>query len=235
MEQRGYIRLHRCLLENPISKKPVYAWLWTTLLLLANHQPNKFMWNGDIIIIKEGELLTGRKELSLKTGIPETTIEDILKYLERQHQIRQQKTTKFRIITIIEWKKYQSSDIKSDNKPTTSRQQADTNKNDKNDKNDKKHLPQAEKEVFDFQSYLTGMKDSTDNRMRIIRAYWLYKKFTFTNHEQTKRQIRPDLRSATDLACYSDKQIKNTFDYLQNKDFKWTLETTIKYINEYGQ
>lgn len=100
---------------------------------------------------------------------------------------------------------------------------------------DRIDLPQAEKEVFDFQSYLTGMKDSTDNRMRIIRAYWLYKKFTFANHEQAKRQIRRDLRSATDLACYSDKQIKNTFDYLQNKDFKWTLETTIKYINEYGQ
>src|SRR3990167_7185075 len=148
MEQRGYIRLHRCLLENPISKKPVYAWLWTTLLLLANHQPNKFMWNGDIIIIKEGELLTGRKELSLKTGIPETTIEDILKYLERQHQIRQQKTTKFRIITIIEWKKYQSPDIKSDNKPKTSRRQADTNKNDKNDKNDKNISKEIQKASF---------------------------------------------------------------------------------------
>lgn len=147
MERTGYIKLHRCLLENPISQKPIYAWLWTTLLLLANHKPNKFMWNGNIIIIKEGEVLTGRKELSVKTGIPETTIEDILKYLERQHQIRQQKTTKFRIITIIEWQKYQNSDTKSDNKPTTSRQQADTNKNEENEENEKKKDRVTDKSV----------------------------------------------------------------------------------------
>ena len=57
--------------------------------------------------------------------------------LEKQHQIRQQKTTKFRLITIQNWNKYQSSDNNSDNKATTKQQQPDTYNNDKNIKNEK--------------------------------------------------------------------------------------------------
>lgn len=126
----GWIKLHRKILENPIMKRPSYAWLWITLLLKANHKEQKLMWNKEIIMIKEGQLITGRKELSACTGIPETTIEDILNFLEKSSQIRQQKTTKFRLITVINWKDYQASD----NKPTTNRQQTDTNKNDNNEK-----------------------------------------------------------------------------------------------------
>lgn len=136
MEQ-GWIKLHRQLLENPIIKKPSYFTLWVVLLLKANHKQTKMMWNGNIILIKEGQFITGRKELCKETSIPESTIEDILKYLERQHQIQQQKTTKYRLITIVNWVKHQDSNTKSNNKATTKQQQADTNKNDKNVNNEK--------------------------------------------------------------------------------------------------
>lgn len=86
------------------------------------------MTNGKIIFIKEGQLLTGRKQLALGTGIPESTIEDILKLLENEHQIQQQKTTKYRLITIVNWSEHQ----KSDSQPTTRQQPADTNNKVKN-------------------------------------------------------------------------------------------------------
>src|ERR1700690_2765071 len=97
----GWIRLHRKLIEKGFYKKSTYLHLWVHLLLSANHKEKEFMWNGEIIIIKQGQLVTGRKQLSEGTGIPESTIEDILKLLEREHQIQQQKTTKYRIITIV--------------------------------------------------------------------------------------------------------------------------------------
>ena len=77
------------------------------------------MWDGGVVVVKEGQLITGRKTLSEETGLPETTIERILTYLESEHQIGQQKTTKFRLITIVNWKDYQNPDIKTDNKRTT--------------------------------------------------------------------------------------------------------------------
>ena len=118
--KNGWIKLHRKILENPIANKPNYFTFWITLLLKANHNDNKIMRNGEVLIIKEGQILTGRKELDEQTGIPETTIERALSYFEKNgHQIEQQKTTKFRLITVLNWKEYQKVDITSDNKRTT--------------------------------------------------------------------------------------------------------------------
>jgi len=99
--------------------------LWIHLLCIASHCESEFLWNGELKTIQIGQLITGRKELSKQTGIPETTIERILKVLESGHQIRQQKTTKYRLITILNWDKYQVVD----NKRTTNGQQTDTFKN----------------------------------------------------------------------------------------------------------
>jgi len=106
------------------------------------------MWNNQTILIREGQFLTGRKELSKETGISETTVERILKMLENEQQIIQEKTTKFRIITIINWKEYQGGQ-QTDNKRTTDGQQTDTNKNDKNDKNDKNLVGSDKLEYFE--------------------------------------------------------------------------------------
>lgn len=152
INMEGWIKLHRKILDNPISRKPEYAWLWVTLLLKANHKENKFMWNGEMIVVKEGQLITSRVQLSRETGIPETTIERILKVLENSSQIGQQKTTKFRLITVINWKDYQENGQQTDNKRTTNGHKQECN----NDKNEKKYTSaKAER--------LSSLKDSLPN------------------------------------------------------------------------
>ncbi len=136
----GWIKLHRKLLDNPIFKNERYLKLWIYLLLRANHKPDKIMWNDGVIDITGGQFVTGRKKIAEDTGLKETTIEDILNYLEKQHQIRQQKNTKFRVITLLKWDEYQNPDTKSDNKATTKRQQSDTNKKGNKVKNDKNFI-----------------------------------------------------------------------------------------------
>jgi len=133
----GWIKLHRKLKDKGYYKRSGYIHLWVHLLLSVNHEPKEFMWNGEIIMVSGGQMITGRKQLSEDTGIPESTIEDILKFLESQQQIQQQKTTKYRLITILNWKTHQVSDSKSNNRATTEQQQADTNKNEKKNKNEK--------------------------------------------------------------------------------------------------
>ena len=119
----GWIKLHRKLLDNPMIKKPSWIHLWVVLLLMANHDDDhKFIWNGKEAKLEKGQFITGRKILSDKTGIPETTIERILDYLQNSGQIGQQKTTKYRLITIVKWNEYQEVD----NKRTTNGQQTDT-------------------------------------------------------------------------------------------------------------
>ena len=128
----GWIKLHRKITQKAYYQKSQYIHLWIHLLLEANHKPKEFMWNGKIILIKEGQLLTGRDALSEKTGIPHATVDRILNMLESEQQITQEKTTKFRIITIINYTDFQGEQQMS-NKRATNEQQTSTNKNDKNE------------------------------------------------------------------------------------------------------
>ena len=117
----GWIKLHRKIVDKGYYRNSKYVHLWVHLLLLANHKSKEFMWNGQIILIKGGQMITGRKELAKATGISETSIERILECLESEHQIEQQKTTKYRLITIVNWENHQKLDTKTDNKRTQTR------------------------------------------------------------------------------------------------------------------
>lgn len=127
----GWVKIHRKLLQNPIARRPAYAWLWITLLIKANHRQTKIIFNGKETQLSPGSLLTGRDKLAKETGIPATTIERILNFLEKEGKIGQQKTNKFRIIKVKNWGQYQNVD----NQWTSSGHPVDTDKNEKNDKN----------------------------------------------------------------------------------------------------
>ena len=119
---QGYIKLHRKLLENPIVSNTKYFAVWVILLMLAQHKDIEFLHGNQLIKLKKGQLLTGRKQLAELSGVAEGTIETILNYLESQQQIQQQKTTKYRVLTILNWDKYQEDEQRfqqqNDNKMT---------------------------------------------------------------------------------------------------------------------
>ena len=132
------------MLDNPIIRKPLYCHLWHILLLLAQHEPSEYIWNGERKTLQSGQLMTGRKKLSELSGISESQIERILKYLKSEQQITQEKTNKYRIISIVNWGKYQclqpddtTEGQQKDNRRTTEGQQKDTYKNVNNVNNEK--------------------------------------------------------------------------------------------------
>lgn len=194
----GWILLHRKLLDNPICKNPTWAFLWIVLLLLASHkEKDDFIWNGKITKLKKGQFITGRKKLKELTNIPETTIERALTYLEKSgHQIGQQKTTKFRLITILNWDKYQKLDSKADNRRTTDGQQTDTINNDNNDNNDNNIL--AAKPPDEVNQLIQFFKDKVNPHIQ------------FNN--KTERKACTDLINA-----YGLEKIKSALVFLEEK------------------
>jgi DNA-binding transcriptional MocR family regulator len=133
----GWIKLYRCLLDDAVCQKSAYFHLWVTLLLMAAHKEHEFIFNNEIHKLTPGQLITGRKKLSKLTGIRQSTVEDILRLFENAGKIRQQKNTKFRVISIVKWEDFQVEENvrqQTDSTPTASRQHADTYKNDKNEK-----------------------------------------------------------------------------------------------------
>ena len=67
------------------------------------------MFNGHLIKLEAGQLITGRLKLSDQTGISQTSIRRILKLLEINHQIDQQKTSGGTCISICNWSKFQEA------------------------------------------------------------------------------------------------------------------------------
>ena len=142
MENNGYIKLYRKMLDNPIiCKDSDYFTVWIYLLLNATHNEYDVIFKNQRITLSSGQLITGRKIIGEKFGIDENKVQRILKNLENQQQIEQQTSTKNRLITIVNWDKYQNerhqNEQQMNNNRTTSKQQMNTNKNDKNDKNEK--------------------------------------------------------------------------------------------------
>lgn len=136
----GYVKIHRKLLSNPIVMKDCeHLAVWVYLLLNATHQDRSVLFKGKKIIIGPGQLITGRKSISSELQISESKVQRILNFFESEHQIEQQTSNKNRVITLINWHKYQDNEHQTEqqlnNNRTTTEQQLNTNNNDKNVRN----------------------------------------------------------------------------------------------------
>lgn len=135
MKSKGWISIHRDIIDSVIYKDSEAVHLWLHLLLSANHKENKKMIGHTIVLIPRGSLLTGRKSLSAATGIHESKIQRLLKLFEKNEQIEQQTFTKYRLVSITNYSEYQDSEQQLNSKRTTTEQQANTNNNVNNDNN----------------------------------------------------------------------------------------------------
>lgn len=141
----GWIKLHRKILDNPIVCKDAdYLSVWIYLLLNATHCEYTTLFKGEKIILKAGQLITGRKIISEKLGISESKIYRILNAFKSEHQIEQQTSNKNSLISIQNWSEYQDFEQQNEtpmnNKRTTSEQQVNTNNNVNNDNNIKESI-----------------------------------------------------------------------------------------------
>lgn len=129
MEQ-GWVKIHRNLLDKGWFTDSEAVHLWVYLIAKANHCSREVLWNGKIIKLSAGNIITGRKKISAETGINQSKVERLLKLFEIEQQIEQQKTSTSRCISIRNYSKYQSTEQQSEqrlnNKRTTSEQRVNT-------------------------------------------------------------------------------------------------------------
>lgn len=126
----GWVKLYRSILDNPVvMKSTAHFAIWCLLMLMASNKPQKALFRGESIELKPGQLVTGRKELNNRfCDLNESKVERILKDLENEQQIEQQKSNKGRLITLLNWNKYQKVNSKMNNNRTTSEQQPNNNR-----------------------------------------------------------------------------------------------------------
>lgn len=126
----GWIKIHRALSEHHVASDPHSLSVWIHMLMLANHRECKRQINGRILVVLPGQLITSRKSLADKTGVNESKVERVLKMLQNEQLIEQHGTSKFRVISIVNWAKYQTDEQQDEqqvnSKRTAGEQQMNT-------------------------------------------------------------------------------------------------------------
>lgn len=79
----------------------------------------------------------------------------------------------------------------------------------------------------------SDLMEDQQKHIQIIGLYANYKKVVFDNKQHQQEYIARNIRAAKKLTAYEGKKIYLTMEYLDKKaDFKWTLETVSKYIDD---
>ena len=116
----GWFKIHRKLIKHWCASDPNFLAVWIRLLSDANFENQKRLFNGTLIELKRGQLIYGRNAFSKKSGVSVSKLRRIIRILEIDQMISQQKTNKYTIISITKYEDYQLVD-----QQTASRRPAD--------------------------------------------------------------------------------------------------------------
>lgn len=152
MDNQGWIKLHRSLLDWQWASDPNVFLVFIRLLLKANHKENT--WKG--IKIARGQVVTGRHELAKEIGISERNVRTALTKLKSTNELTIKPTNKYSVISINNYNHYQQTDQQEANDRPASDQQVTTNNNDK-------------KEIMKRNKY-TSLDSLTENEFEIIAS-----------------------------------------------------------------
>lgn len=105
-EYCSWAKIYRNLLEWGWYKDSATKDVFLHLILKANFNDTEYKGRQ----IKRGQLVTGRKKLAEELGITESSVRIALNHLKQTGEITTQSTTKYTVITVTNYNKYQSID-----------------------------------------------------------------------------------------------------------------------------
>ena len=150
MAKKGsYIKLHRCILDSAVFDDAEVLKLWIYILCNANYEDKDCIINGKVFHLKRGQMPAGRQKISLALGINDSKVQRSLKILENLGCITKEVNSKFSVITVENYGKFQGDSEKANSKTTAntsakqqqSEQQNNTPKEINNNINNNIYIP----------------------------------------------------------------------------------------------
>lgn len=219
----GWIKLHRCIESWEYADDAEMFRLWVHLLNKASH--NGYEWHG--IQLKPGQVIASREGLAkVAKTFTVQKVRTMLDKLKKRQQITIETTSRYTLITIVNWGFYQSGEEKptskstsvlTSNQPATNQQLTTTNnvKNEKNERSSSSPQPprggtatSTADIVDDLVNYATGVSFIVDSQGYdpTIRTYLR----RFLNWGATPAQIK----FAVDIIRHASYGGKTSLDRL---------------------
>ncbi|WP_432355280.1 Replication protein O [Sporosarcina sp. A2] len=228
----GWISLHRKLMDNPIYSNANMLKLWIHCLMKATHTEREQLVGNQMVHLEAGEFVTGRNSLfdEFNKGakkdeiISSSTLWRWLNRFEEWQMLNIKKTTKFSVVTVINWSDYQGAEQQvnskwttdeqqMNNKRTADEQQVNTNNNVNNtnkDNKDNKKEP-SHKQVYD--------EDSEP----FILATFFYNQILKNDPKRNKPNLQTwsdDIRKMMEIDKRDKKEIGVLMRWVQQDDFE---------------
>ena len=137
----GWIKLHRKIQEHwlwqdkPFDKRSA----WIDMLLMANHDYNKFLLGNELVEVERGSFITSEVKLAERWGWSRTKVRNFLQLLINDRMIEKKSDNRKTILTIENYNDYQYSETakeqQKNSEKTAEEQRKNTNNNDNNDNN----------------------------------------------------------------------------------------------------
>ncbi len=171
-DKQGFVLFYRKIHEWDWYTDSFTFHLFFHCITSANHKTKK--WRG--IEIKRGQFLTGRKKLSVETGLSEQQVRTCLKRLKSTNELTIESTNSYSIITVNNYDLYQPILKNQPTKTQSNNQHLTTTNNDNNISNisyinislsDKK-ITNDEREIL--KNYILRQKRKPDNIDAYMKA-----------------------------------------------------------------
>lgn len=114
MDNLGFIKLNRSMLQWEWYQDSVTKIVFLHCLLTANWEDRS--WRG--ITIKRGQLLTSQKSLAKQLGLTRQPIRRALLNLQKTNELTIKATSKYTIITVVNYDKYQQDNQQNNQQKT---------------------------------------------------------------------------------------------------------------------
>lgn len=175
----SYVKIPREVYEMPsVSKDPESVAVFMYLVMRASWGDFETWFNGKKVVLKPGQLVTGRSKISEATGVNSNKVFRVLKRFEIEHLIEQQTTPHGTLISLLFWESDGESEQQTEqlvnNKRTTNAQKVNTNK--RRIKEEKKikvystdpEVDKAIKEYIEYRKALEPKKKFTEQAEKVL-------------------------------------------------------------------
>lgn len=114
----GWIKLYRGAADGDLGQNAFLWALWITILTWATWRPSKIRWRGKQREIPPGSVVLGIKEIADRWDCSRSVIQKHLHYLHDTGRIVLETCSRGTLITVCNWKEYQSNDSDSESPRT---------------------------------------------------------------------------------------------------------------------
>ena len=237
----GYFLFHRKALDNPLVTKDAFHFtVWWYLIANATHTKRTVVFKGEKRQLYAGQLITTRKRIADKFHMDDSKVTRILNEFESDGQIIQETSNKNRLITIINWDKYQCKNANNANNKNGII--ANNKKNNvklvnigtcesENSKNEQQNNNNCEQQVNNKMNNKMNNKASAECPVKSSVLEVAGSRFEQQNEQQNEQHITNNDISNNEKNIYIRKQEGKYMDTIITPEVREAGKEIIAYLN----